>query len=221
MKKILFFITMISAGLTVSAQLTSSAAANMKTMTIEEANRLNGTAQPTINGKPYSQYKAEQDALKQKNATPAAAPANQLIAVTPADASKVAKTSLPELTAEQQRKIEAIKADLTKNWAPRDPNEDPNKPRQAISDEALKQRIEMNKTPDAAQQPAVAATTTATPINKPVMAGMMQKGTAPATVTSEANKVLDNLSKSQGVEAKPAEEVKATSAKLEAKATKD
>jgi hypothetical protein len=33
---------------------------------VEEANRLNGTVEPTINGKPYSQYKAEQDALKQK-----------------------------------------------------------------------------------------------------------------------------------------------------------
>jgi len=40
-----------------------------KAMTVEEANKLNGVAQPTINGKPYSQYKAEQDALKQQQAT--------------------------------------------------------------------------------------------------------------------------------------------------------
>lgn len=44
----------------------SSLGTSGKTMTVEEANKLNGVAQPTINGKPYSQYKAEQDALKQQ-----------------------------------------------------------------------------------------------------------------------------------------------------------
>lgn len=37
-----------------------------KVMTVAEANALNGIAQPTVNGKPYSQYKAEQEALKNK-----------------------------------------------------------------------------------------------------------------------------------------------------------
>lgn len=39
---------------------------NTKVMSIEEAKKLNGWSEPTINGKPYSQYKAEQDALKKK-----------------------------------------------------------------------------------------------------------------------------------------------------------
>jgi hypothetical protein len=37
-----------------------------KIMSIEEAKKLNGWSEPTINGKPYSQYKAEQEALKKK-----------------------------------------------------------------------------------------------------------------------------------------------------------
>lgn len=48
------------------SQNSNTQAAGSPTMTIAEANRLNGVAQPTINGKPYSQYKAEQDALKQQ-----------------------------------------------------------------------------------------------------------------------------------------------------------
>lgn len=40
-----------------------------KKLTVEEANKLNGVASPTINGKPYSQYKAEQDAIKQQQAS--------------------------------------------------------------------------------------------------------------------------------------------------------
>ncbi|MGQ0738839.1 MAG: hypothetical protein ACT4OJ_07240 [Bacteroidota bacterium] len=54
-----------------------------KVMTAEEANRLNGVAQPTINGKPYSQYKAEQEALKkqrlQQQKQAAAAPEGGLV----------------------------------------------------------------------------------------------------------------------------------------------
>jgi len=38
----------------------------VRIMSPEEANQLNGTANPTINGIPYSQYKAEQELLKQK-----------------------------------------------------------------------------------------------------------------------------------------------------------
>lgn len=55
---------------TIGCYAQSSAPANAKVLSFEEANRLNGKAEPTINGKPYSQYKAEQDALKRK--TPAA-----------------------------------------------------------------------------------------------------------------------------------------------------
>lgn len=67
MKKII--LTGIVAFCGVSAafsQDASGAPAGTKVMTVAEANRLNGVAQPTINGRPYSQYKAEQDALKQQ-----------------------------------------------------------------------------------------------------------------------------------------------------------
>lgn len=37
-----------------------------RTMSFSEANRLNGSIEPTVNGKPYSQHKAEQEALKQQ-----------------------------------------------------------------------------------------------------------------------------------------------------------
>lgn len=46
-----------------------------KTMSVEDANRLNGVAQPTINGIPYSQYKAQQLALQNKKATTSNIPA--------------------------------------------------------------------------------------------------------------------------------------------------
>ena len=36
-----------------------------KQLSVQEANKMNGTASPTINGIPYSQYKAQQGALKQ------------------------------------------------------------------------------------------------------------------------------------------------------------
>jgi len=66
MKKIIITsIAVLVSAMIVQAQ-TSPGTPAMRTMTAEEANRANGTAQPTINGKPYSQYKAEQDALKQK-----------------------------------------------------------------------------------------------------------------------------------------------------------
>lgn len=68
MKKILFLIVIITTGFSVKAQLNPTTVPGMKIMTIEESNRLSGTAQPTINGMPYSQYKAQQDALKNKPA---------------------------------------------------------------------------------------------------------------------------------------------------------
>lgn len=67
MKKILYLtILSMSTSVCMSQSLTSSVPNDAKKMTIAEANALNGTAIPTINGKPYSQYKAEQDALKNK-----------------------------------------------------------------------------------------------------------------------------------------------------------
>jgi hypothetical protein len=66
MKKISLLILSITVGLFASAQFAQTPSASAKKMTAEEANKLNGVAQPTINGKPYSQYKAEQEALKAK-----------------------------------------------------------------------------------------------------------------------------------------------------------
>lgn len=220
MKKILLFMTVISAGLSAAAQPGISGAENMKTMTIEEANRLNGTAQPTINGKPYSQYKAEQEALKQKNATPAAAPASQNMAVATLDGNKMATAKLPELTPEQISKINATKAELMKNWATRDPNEDPNKPQLALSEELLKARMKQAQPQEVAAPSTTANASAGTPINKPVMIGTMMKGSA-VTAAATETKTSGNPVQSQGVEVKPAEEVKASPAKLEAKATKE
>ena len=77
MKKISVLIVLCFIANLIFAQTGQPAAVgdNYKKMTIAEANALNGTAQPTINGKPYSQYKAEQDALKlQKQQQPSAVP---------------------------------------------------------------------------------------------------------------------------------------------------
>lgn len=64
MKKIISAIFLM--GLT---GLLTAQEAPTKQLSISEANRLNGTPkEPTINGKPYSQYKAEQEALKQQRA---------------------------------------------------------------------------------------------------------------------------------------------------------
>ncbi|MBK8494606.1 MAG: hypothetical protein IPL50_05925 [Chitinophagaceae bacterium] len=72
MKKIISisFIALISC-LTLTAQqsftsIPLTGGEKVKVMSTQEANTLNGVAQPTINGIPYSQYKAQQDALKQK-----------------------------------------------------------------------------------------------------------------------------------------------------------
>ena len=65
MKKIILFIVVASFGDFVSAQETPT-----KHLSIAESNKLNGTPkEPTINGKPYSQYKAEQEALKKQQET--------------------------------------------------------------------------------------------------------------------------------------------------------
>ena len=70
-----------------------------KVYTFEEANRLNGTAQPTINGKPYSQYKAEQEALKrQASALNQAGYVSPMSATTPEPARTVMPNQKPDNT---------------------------------------------------------------------------------------------------------------------------
>jgi len=64
MKKIIFIISVVFVTFVGYSQ-GNATNASAKRLTVEEANRLNGVAQPTINGIPYSQYKAQQDALKQ------------------------------------------------------------------------------------------------------------------------------------------------------------
>lgn len=66
MKK--FFLSLII-GLLVNATLYSQTASPepaANVMSIEQAKALSGHKEPMINGKPYSQYKAEQEALKQQ-----------------------------------------------------------------------------------------------------------------------------------------------------------
>lgn len=220
MKKTLFLISIMSISFLASAQQFKPAGAEgAKTLTIAEANALNGTAQPTINGRPYSEYKAEQDALKKQSTVPAAVKTNDIIAITPTDVNKATVAKLPELTVEQWNKINAEKIALAKNWAQRDANENPNIPKQAISEEAIKQQKEQSKMPDV-KQPQQATTTApvAGILNKPVMTGRVQNGIAPVLVSSDASKGLD---KSQGIEVKTTEEVKASAAKVEVKVTKE
>jgi len=68
MKKIIFIIAGVFVGLVGYSQSNDATNAAAKRLTVEEANKLNGVAQPTINGIPYSQYKAQQEALKQAQA---------------------------------------------------------------------------------------------------------------------------------------------------------
>lgn len=66
MKKIIIIVPFTFLAILVTAQ--SSRVEGAKKLTVAEANALNGVAQPTINGKPYSQHKAEQEALKKQKA---------------------------------------------------------------------------------------------------------------------------------------------------------
>ena len=65
MKKIIFILAAIFPALIGYSQ-SNEANNTSKKLSVEESNKLNGVAQPTINGIPYSQYKAQQDALQQK-----------------------------------------------------------------------------------------------------------------------------------------------------------
>lgn len=98
----------------------NSPGAPSKSLTVEEANRLNGVAQPTINGKPYSQYKAEQDALKkQMEANKIAAAQNRnldVVTVNPSDARPApAKVEPAEKKSENDNNIKPVqgKADAS------------------------------------------------------------------------------------------------------------
>ena len=77
MKKIIYFTAFCFSVAACKAQsITSIIPSNVKTLTSAEANLLNPTAEPTIDGIPYSQYKTAQDALK-KQAVQADAKAKQ------------------------------------------------------------------------------------------------------------------------------------------------
>jgi hypothetical protein len=65
MKKIILIAIVLFAGHSVFAQ-TSSPTSGAKYLTTEESKKMNANVETTINGKPYSQYKAEQDALKKQ-----------------------------------------------------------------------------------------------------------------------------------------------------------
>ena len=104
----------------------NSPGAPSKSLTVEEANRLNGVAQPTINGKPYSQYKAEQDALKkQMEANKIAAAQNRnldVVTVNPSDARPApAKVEPAEKKSENDNNIKPVQgkadASITKTAA--------------------------------------------------------------------------------------------------------
>ena len=67
-KKLLICAAFVVVCMTAQSQnaLKAGPANQPKRLTTAEANALNGTANPTINGRPYSEYKAEQDAIKQQ-----------------------------------------------------------------------------------------------------------------------------------------------------------
>lgn len=77
---------------TAFSQNASGAPAGTKIMTVAEANGLNGVVQPTINGIPYSQYKAQQNALKNQQAPQAAAPTLKVVPVTNEELQNLNKT---------------------------------------------------------------------------------------------------------------------------------
>src|SRR5689334_10154383 len=78
--------------------LKAGSANQPKRLTTAEANALNGTPQPTIDGKPYSQYKAEQDALKNQQNRQVAVVAPML-----PTAPTVAKTTAVESDANAEK----------------------------------------------------------------------------------------------------------------------
>jgi hypothetical protein len=75
-----------------------------KSLTVEEVNRTSGIPNPTINGKPYSQYKAEQDALKkEREAKLIAAKTNNADAATITVTNTASKTNVAPATKETNK----------------------------------------------------------------------------------------------------------------------
>ncbi len=81
---------------TAFSQNATGAPAGARVMTVAEANSLNGVAQPTINGVPYTQFKTQQDALKNKPATKQeAAVILPVTAINPDDLKNIRKEDKP------------------------------------------------------------------------------------------------------------------------------
>lgn len=93
MKKIFFCSIILLLAYSSNAQnATSIGGNNIKKVSVADANALNGVAQPTINGMPYSQYKAQQDALKNKVAAKQeTGPSLQLTAINAEDLQNLRK----------------------------------------------------------------------------------------------------------------------------------
>ena len=77
-----------------------------KQLSVEEANKMNGTASPTINGIPYNQYKAQQATLKQDNT------------IAPVNTSTVASGATGKGVQAPASKVSSAKVSATDNPAP-------------------------------------------------------------------------------------------------------
>jgi hypothetical protein len=110
MKIIFAFLFVGILSLQVYSQNSPDALVGTKQMSVADANKLNGIAQPAINGKPYSQFKAEQEALKKQREA-------KLIA---------AKTNHPDATTvfvtNTESKTNVTPASKVKNPVPDDEN---------------------------------------------------------------------------------------------------
>jgi hypothetical protein len=176
MKKIIL-VTLCGLVITQGYSQNAGQPGNSKVMSVEEANRLNGVGHPTINGKPYSQYKAEQDALKQQQAAKTVQPTN-----TPIPQGLTLKVSNDTNDPALARMNEPVL-----KGGP-DPDKAPNS------------NIAQTKEPVKEEVTGVVGT----PLMKPVMTGGIQQGTATKIVNSqkEENKSRENLNKTQEVEPK-------------------
>lgn len=96
----LIVLSLVTANLQ-AQQLKSQVPANAKVMTAQEANALNGKAEPTINGIPYSQYKAQQEALKTQQSKPVVNPATNGRPAPNEEARQVSPATKP-VTAEKR-----------------------------------------------------------------------------------------------------------------------
>ncbi len=88
MKKVLFILVAIAGVASVHAQEGKSKSLEPgKSLTVQEANQLNGNAQPVMkNGKPYAQWVAEEKAKKKAEPAPAAVSEQQMVSINAAAA---------------------------------------------------------------------------------------------------------------------------------------